>query len=119
MFIFPTTLLAPLFQYPTNRQSRFTTQVLAFVGGTEQRYPLANAALRRWEVQPTILKDAVMDELIAFFELVGGTARSFSFTDPWTGTFYPFCYFEADRLEHRLTGEGRNSVSFAILEGRN
>lgn len=89
------------------------------MGGSEQRYPLASAALRRWEVRPTFLKDAAINELMAFFELVGGSARSFGFTDPWDGTSYPFCYFENDRLEHHVAGEGRNSVAFALLEGRN
>ena len=48
MFTFPKTLANTLLQYPTSRQVRYSTQVLRFVGGEEQRYALAGVPLRRW-----------------------------------------------------------------------
>ena len=118
MLTFPVALSAALFQYPTSRQVRYTTQVLRFVGGQEQRYELADAPVHRWDLKPGVLCDATMAELADFFELVGRSGISFGFTDPWDKTTYPACYFESDSLEHRLMGQGRHTVSFTILEGR-
>ncbi len=118
MFTFPKTLANTLLQYPTSRQVRYSTQVLRFVGGKEQRYALAGVPLRRWELRPKLLTDEAMIELTTFYETVGGNASSFQFTDPWDGTSCPVCYFESDRLVYELLEQGRNMVSFSIVEGR-
>lgn len=118
MFTFPDAVSKLLFQYPTTRQFHFVTQVLQFVGGKEQRYGLSGAPLRAWNVEPTLVGDAVCEELEDFFQMVGGSSQPFTFTDPWDGTAYPTCYFEADTFTARMTEQDRNTVQFTIIEGR-
>ena len=118
MFIFPDAVAKVLFQYPTTRRLHFVTQVLQFVGGKEQRYEISGAPLREWNLEPTLVGDAVCIKLTTFFEMVGGTSQSFTFTDPWDGTTYPVCYFEADTFTAKMTEQGRNAVQFTIIEGR-
>ncbi len=64
-----------------------------------------------------LLTDEVLIELTTFHETVGGNANSFQFTDPWDGASYPVCYFESNRLVNDLLEQGRNTVSFSIVEG--
>ena len=118
MFIFPDAVAKVLFQYPTTRRLHFVTQVLQFVGGKEQRYEISGAPLREWNLEPTLVGDAVCIKLTTFFEMVGGTSQPFTFTDPWDGTTYPVCYFEADIFTAKMTEQGRNAVQFTIIEGR-
>ena len=118
MFIFPDAVAKVLFQYPTTRRLHFVTQVLQFVGGREQRYEISGAPLREWNLEPTLVGDAVCIKLTTFFEMVGGTSQPFTFTDPWDGTTYPVCYFEADTFTAKMTEQGRNAVQFTIIEGR-
>jgi hypothetical protein len=118
MFTFPDAVSRVVFQYPTSRQTRFVNQVLGFVGGKEQRYGISGLPLRQWDIQPAFLGDAVWADLAAFFELVGGTANPFAFTDPWEGTTYPVCYFGSDTFTGEMREQGRTSVQFTIQQGR-
>ncbi len=117
MFIFPSSLSNLVFQYPTVKQTVYSTQVSQFVGGGEQRYQIAGSELRQWTAQPLILPDDVMAELEMFFLSVGGTANSFQFADPWDGTVYPVCYFKDDPFTRMIKDPGRNAVLFTIIEG--
>ncbi len=56
MFIFPDAVSRLVFQYPTTKQVTFSTQIARFLGGGEQRYPIA-AALNRWRAKPALLPD--------------------------------------------------------------
>ena len=118
MFTFPESLLKIAFQYPTTRQHHFVTQVLRFVGGAEQRYGIAGTPLRRWEAKSSVLGNDAYQVLADFFMSVNGTANPFSFVDPWDGTTYPTCFFESDQLIWEAVDEGRNAVSFSVVEGR-
>ena len=118
MFTFPQEIASSVFQYPTSRETHFVTQVLAFVGGKEQRYALSGAPLRIWTAKPTLLDDTVWAKLAAFFELVGGTAQPFAFTDPWDRTTYPACYFATDSFASEMREQGQTAVSFAVVEAR-
>jgi len=117
MFIFPDSLSQLVFQYPTVKQTAFSTQVSRFVGGGEQRYQIAGSERRQWTAQPLILSDEAMTELELFFLSVGGTATSFQFTDPWDGTIYPICYFKDDPFTRSINASGRNAVLFTVIEG--
>ena len=118
MFTFPDNLIPALFQYPSTRRTAFSTQVVTFVGGTEQRYALAGAPLRTWRAQPRLLTDNTVEQLAAFFELVKGPTNPFRFRDPWEDITYPVCYFQDAGLEISAREQGRNAVSFAIVEGK-
>lgn len=117
MFTFPDALSRLIFQYPTKKQVTFSAQVLHFLGGGEQVYPISTG-LRQWHAQPTLLPDNEMSELAAFFILVGGSNNPFQFTDPWDGTVYPTCYFKDDVFESTSKAPNRSSVAFTILQGR-
>lgn len=117
MFTFPDAISRLVFQYPTKREVTFSTQVIRFLGGSEQRYPIASA-LRQWQAQPVLLPDKELRELESFFALVGGSNTSFEFTDLWDGSVYPICYFKDDAFESTSTEQDRTTVVFTILEGR-
>jgi phage-related protein len=109
---FPTLKTGVVAQYPSNRDRRFSTQILRFVDGSEQRYPGYGAPLRRWVIQFDLLDESELVNLEQFFESEGGRAGSFSFTDPWDGTVYSNCSFDSDvlALEFRTVGDGATSV---------
>lgn len=117
MFIFPDSIARLAFQYPAKRQASYRTQVIQFLGGNEQRYPIT-ALLRQWQATPLLLPDREMDVLTHFFALVSGTSNAFEFTDPWDGTTYPVCYFKDNLLKSISTDHNRSNVTFTILEGR-
>ena len=118
MFIFPDNLIPALFQHPCTRRTIYSTQVVTFVGGTEQRYALAGAPLRTWQAGPRLLSDKTVEQLAAFFDLVKGPTNPFRFRDPWEDVTYPVCFFQDDGLEIAAREQDRNAVSFAIVEGK-
>ena len=117
MFTFPDSVSRLAFQYPAKKQTTFATQVIQFVGGAEQRYPITGM-LRQWQAQPVLLPDQELQILCGFFALVNGTSNPFQFTDPWDGTIYPVCYFKDDLFETTSKDQNRTTVTFTILEGR-
>ena len=117
MLIFPDSVSRLAFQYPARKQTSFVTQVIQFVGGSEQRYPITGK-LRQWQAQPLLLPDEELQILAEFFSLVNGTSNPFQFTDPWDGTLYPVCYFKDDLFESTSSDHNRSGLTFTILEGR-
>lgn len=102
-------------QYPANRGIRFQTEVLKFVDGTEQRFPLRRP-LHRWAIRLDLLNEQEMASLQAFFVDAKGRQGSFAFTDPWDGVSYPNCSLEADMFDTTLLGEMNGSTSLVVRE---
>lgn len=117
MFIFPASVSRLVFQYPSKKQMSVATQVIEFLGGAEQRYPITTP-LHQWQATPVQLPDAELSTLATFFSLVGGSSESFQFTDLWDGVIYPVCYFKDDSFKSISREQNRNTVLFTILEGR-
>ena len=81
-------------QYPATRAARYQNQAVRFVDGTEQRYRDGGGALHRWEIALSLLDEAELTAVEAFFREVGGASAVFSFVDPWDAVEYPNCSLE-------------------------
>lgn len=91
---FPRLKTGAVAQYPAQRVTRFSTQVMRFVDGSEQRYREWNGALRRWVIQLTALDEEEMDALESFVLAEQGGYGTFTFVDPWDGEEYTGCSLE-------------------------
>jgi len=119
MATFPKLKTGSIAQYPAGREVRFSTFVLRFVDGGEQRFPLRGGSLRRWQIRLDLLDEGEMAELEQFFLQCQGRFGTFSFTDPWDGTEYPNCSLEVDRIELQAVGETRGRTSVVVRENVN
>lgn len=81
-------------QYPAVRDVEFSTEVLEFIDGSEQRYRNFSSPLMRWVVRLDQLDDDEMAHMEDFYVAEQGPFGTFSFTDPWDGTEYAECSFE-------------------------
>ncbi len=118
MNTFPTLNTGAITQYPAQAGSTFSSQVLQFVDGSEQRFPGYAAPVQRWSVKLELLDEDEVTTLAEFFSNVSGPAGSFSFTDPGTGTVYPNCSFEDDECSVQIQPGDLGSITFSIVENR-
>src|ERR1700694_3550753 len=91
---FPTLQTGAILQYPAQKAIRFSTAVLRFVDGAEQRFREYQAPLRRWTIRLDLLDENELHVLREFFRAESGAAGTFSFADPWDGALYLNCSFE-------------------------
>ncbi|SRR5579883_27323 len=115
---FPVLKTGAIAQYPADRGTLFSTQVYRFLDGSEQRFPAYGAALHRWLIRLDLLDEGELETLKQFIESVGGRSGSFSFTDPWDGTFYSNCSLEGDSLVAILRGPKRGASEVVVKENR-
>jgi phage-related protein len=115
---FPTLKTGAVAQYPADRMRQFSTQVIRFLDGSEQRYPGYGAPLRQWTIRLDLLDESELTTLEQFFEDEGGRAQTFSFTDPWDGTVYPSCSFGSDTLALQFGGNGQGKTSAVVKQNR-
>jgi hypothetical protein len=115
---FPALKTGAVAQYPSGRTRRFSTQVLRFLDGSEQRFPGSGAPLRQWTIRLDLLDESELTALELFFESEGGRAQTFSFTDPWDGTVYPSCSFSSDTLALEYDGVARGKTSVIVRQNR-
>jgi hypothetical protein len=118
MLTFPTLKTGSVTQYPATASQSFSTEVLQFMGGDEQRYLTSPGPLLSWSIQLTNLDDAELHALESFFLGAAGRYKTFSFTDPSTGTAHPNCSVATDILAETFTGELRSALTLLIHQGR-
>src|SRR5579883_2483138 len=116
MNTFPTLRTGAVMQYPASRETAFSTQVLRFVDGSEQRFREYSQPLHRWLVQLDKLDEMEMNALRLFFTAMDGGAQEFSFTDPWDGKQYQTCSFDQAEMRQRFTGPGNCATALVIKE---
>ena len=115
---FPALKTGAVAQYGSDRARTFSTTVLRFLDGSEQRFAGHGAPLRRWTVRLADLDEAELETLRQFFVTQGGRAGTFSFTDPWDGTVYPNCSFAGDELALKFSEIGRGATEVIVKENR-
>jgi hypothetical protein len=110
---FPSLKTGAVAQYPSDRQQNFSTQVFRFLDGSEQRFPGYGSTLRRWVIRLDLLDESELTNLEQFFESEAGRAGTFTFTDPFDGTVYSSCSFDADTLALQFNGpqDGKTTVT--------
>ena len=105
-------------QYPSERHVEYSTRVLSFIGGAEQRWRERGSGGRRWVLCLAEVDESEMAGIAAFFSSQNGRLGHFSFEDPWTGSVFPDCSFDQDGFTVSCAGEGRLSAVVQIRENR-
>lgn len=115
---FPALKTGAVAQYGSDRSRRFSTQVLRFLDGSEQRFPGYGAPLMQWVIRLDLLDESELENLEQFFEDEGGRAGNFSFTDPWDGAVYASCSFGSDDLALEFQEVARGKTQVVVKENR-
>ncbi len=115
---FPVLKTGAVTQYPARQSVQFSTAVVRFLDGSEQRYRLYPTALHRWSIELDLLDESELQQLRVFVRSQGGQYSSFAFTDPWDGTVYPSCTLAADAISETLRDVFDGQTSLMIEENR-
>jgi len=113
---FPVLSTGAVMQYPAARSRRYSTNIVEFLDGTEQRYRDFGTAYHRWSISLAGLDESEIQSIRVFFDELEGRVQEFSFTDPWDGVVYPKCRIESDSLKDVLTGVAGGQTQFSICE---
>jgi hypothetical protein len=114
MATFPTLKTGAVAQYPLDLSVRFHTQAVRFMDGSQQRYRIYGAGLRKWSVKLAQLDEQELGSLIAFAEQQRGTP--FAFTDPVTGANVASCIISGQRFDAAMTDEMSAQATVLIEE---
>lgn len=115
---FPALSTGAVLQYPADKTYSFSTQVVRFIDGSEQRFCDYPQVLHRWIVTLDLLNETEINGLREFFRIQNGAVGQFSFTDPWDNTVYANCSLETDSMVEVLEDEGRTRTRLVIRENR-
>ncbi len=115
---FPTLKTGAVAQYPAQRTLNFSTQILRFVDGSEQRFADFGTPLHQWTIQLSRLDEQEMHALQEFCREMAGQAGTFSFTDPWDGTVYPSCSLGRDEFNETFVRELQGAAVLVVRENR-
>jgi hypothetical protein len=118
MATFPTLASGAVMQYPASRTLQYSTQVVRFLDGTEQRFEDFAQPLHRWVINLDLLTETEIASLRQFFRTQQGGGNTFCFTDPWDGTQYQNCTLESDVMTEQFLGEMRGNTSITVRENR-
>jgi|SRR5947209_4879386 len=115
---FPILKTGSVLQYPAEKATAYSTQVIRFVDGSEQRFRDFKTKLRRWIIRLDQLDEGEMISARNFFRTQRGAAGDFSFTDPWDGTEYASCSLGSDEMLEEFLDEGRGRTLLVVNENR-
>lgn len=115
---FPTLKTGATLQYPAQRATEYSTDVVQFVDGSEQRFRGYQTPLHRWIIQLNLLDETELHMLREFFRTQSGAAENFSFTDPWDGTVYPNCNLDGDEMAEELSSAEQGKTTLTVVENR-
>lgn len=118
MSAFPPLKTGAVTQYPAERVIRYSSDVLRFVDGTEQRFRTFASPLRQWVIRLDLLDEGEIAAIRNFFSAQSGINGIFSFTDPEDGVLYPSCSLDQDELDTELLEEVRGRAMLTIRENR-
>ena len=115
---FPTLRTGAVIQYPADKETSFSTQVIRFVDGSEQRFRDFGSSLRRWIIRYDQLDETEMASIRIFFRAQRGAAGTFRFIDPWDATEYANCSLEGDEMLETFVDIGRARTTLVVKENR-
>jgi hypothetical protein len=114
---FPQLKTGAFCQYPLARRERFSTEVIRFGDGAEQRYRSFKVGLREWVIGLELLTDTEMAAIESFYWANGGAAGTFEFTDPFDNVTHDTCEFD-DSVRMVFEGPSRSSTEIVLRERR-
>ncbi len=115
---FPKLKTGAITQYPSQRRIDYSTGIVQFIDGSEQRFRDAPGSLKRWTIRLDQVDEGELAILTEFVRSQQGEYGSFTFTDPWDGAVYGNCSFEGGVMERRLMTESRGSTTLIVKENR-
>ena len=118
MSSFPTLKTGAVLQYPAQKSFQFSTAIVRYIDGSEQRFPSYQTPIHRWVVRLDMLDESELHQVQEFFRTQGGASEAFAFTDPWDGTGYSSCRVEEDEMVSVLTDVSSGRTSLMIRENR-
>jgi len=113
---FPTLKTGATLQYPAQKATQYSTDVVRFIDGPEQRFRGYQSPLRRWVIRLDLLDQTELLVLREFFRTQSGAAGTFSFTDPWDGTVYANCSLADDQMAEQLKDEEKGQTTLTVCE---
>lgn len=114
MATFPTLKTGASAQYPLARTTRYSTQAVQFLDGSQQTFKLYPAALGRWSIQLDELDEAELNAVISFVEAEGG--ELFTYVDPTTGASVANCRIAGEAFGASMAREMAAKASIVIEE---
>lgn len=115
---FPLLSTGAVAQYPISRASTYSTEVIQFLDGSQQRCMMRGKLLRRWQLTLTQLSDEELLAIEAFFDSAQGNFGLFSFTDPITGDLVPNCRLQNPQAITQYLAVG-NGGGVVLIEETN
>ena len=115
---FPTLKTGAVLQYPAQKGIQFSTAIVRYLDGSEQRFATYQTPLHRWMIRLDMLDESELHELREFFRTQNGAAGTFVFTDPWDGTQYSSCSIEEDEMTDTEADVSNGQTSLTIRENR-
>jgi len=115
---FPLLKTGAVAQYPIRRLTAFSTRILRYLDGSEQRFRLLHSPIRKWVVNLSLLDESEIAEIQKFYASLQGDVGRFEFTDPWTGIVYANCSLEMDELKLEYTAPGQSRGTLVVRQNR-
>jgi hypothetical protein len=115
---FPVLKSGAVMQYSGARQQRFSTRVLRFLDGGEQRFRQFETPLKRWLIRLAELDETELAALEAFFLAEQGGYGTFSFVDPFDGTPYPDCSLDNPEAFFECNGIHDGRTQLVVRQNR-
>lgn len=101
-------------QYPFVTSLRYSTGIIRFVDGSEQRFSQTGDAQRTWTVALRDLNPSETEAVAAFVE--SSDNQAFTFHDPVTGEVHSQCRLFVEPVAVEYADEQRAHLSLTIVE---
>jgi hypothetical protein len=116
MSAFPKLKTGAVIQYPARRGIGFSTHIVRFLDGSEQRSRLRRVQRRRWIIRLELLDSDEIASLESFFLSNQGQSGSFEFVDPWDDVTYPDCSLETGVIDTLFGDFSQGETTLIVKE---
>lgn len=114
MTLFPRLSTGAIAQYPSSVRAETSTRILRYIDGSEQRFREIAGTARFWTLRLDQVTELEMSAMEEFFVAQQGRFGQFTFVDPFDGTEYPNCSFDADSIRSQIFGEDWAGTTLTI-----
>ena len=118
MSTFPVLNSSAVLQFPASRTLSYSTDIVQFIDGTEQKYRAYGRPVHSWEIKLDALGEDEVQRVMAFVQQVRGPLDTFAFTDPWDGLVYPSCSLAGETATAEFLESSRARTRLVIRENR-
>lgn len=115
---FPLLKTGAVAQYPASTSISYSSRVIRFLDGSDQRYRDYSSPLHKWALLLNLLDDAELSALEQFVVTQEGRFGNFAFAEPGTQVQYSSCSINQEGLDYVLTQEARGAAGIVVQENR-